>query len=239
MTRPSWTPDWLRTSIHTIAESEVWRGVEAQSFNATTLLVDSFEEHDLLENLLEGSKPPLPRTKTNARHFLITTPFRYTPLHDSRFRPAGLHGIWYGARTLTAACAEVAYWRMRFILDSAALVDEKIVTSHTFFSVAAGGLGIDLAVPPWEADREFWIGNDYAETHRLSAAAEATGIAIIQYESVRAPGHACFAIFTPDAIREPRGGLDATRQGWSCTATRDFVMIQSEDDLSQRFEWRR
>ena len=39
-----------------------WRGVEAQHVVSTMRLVDTPAEQDLLEQLLEGSKPPVPAT---------------------------------------------------------------------------------------------------------------------------------------------------------------------------------
>lgn len=240
MSAAVWEPGWLQDAACRIAEPQVWRGVETQYASATTLLVDTYKEHDLLEQLLEGSKPPLPTTRGARKHFLLITPFRYTPRHDSRFRRAGKgrHGLWYGSTALEAACAEVAYWRMRFILDSAGLIEKKIVTRHTFFAAAVGGHGIDLMAPPWVALSDLWkSGRDYSHTHHLAEEAEAAGIEVIQYESVRAPGSACLAVLTPDALNEPPGGLDATRRGWTCTATRDHVMMMSDLDASSRFEW--
>lgn len=85
-----------------------------------------------------------------------------------------------------------------------------VCSGHTFFAATVAGHGIDLMAPPWLACR---------------------------YESVRAPGGACVAVFTPDALREPAGGLDATRRRWTCTATRNHVMMRDDIDPSQRFEW--
>lgn len=237
----SWQPRWLQSAIGRIREPKAWRGVETQYASSTTLLVDDLDEHDRLEQMLEASKPPLPEIKTGherATHFLLLTPFRYAPAQASRFRQVGQHGIWYGAKSLEAACAEVAYWRMRFILDSAGLLNDKIVTSHTFFAAAVDGRGVDLMAPPWMALRLSWSSNDYTETHRLAQAAQDAGIEVIRYESVRAPGHPCLAVLTPDALSEPVKGLDATRQKWNCTATREHVMMVSETDRTQRFEFR-
>ena len=91
--------------------------------------------------------------------------------------------------------------------------------------------------PPWNAFEAAWKhSDDYAETHRLSAAAEAAGIQLIRYESARAPGCACVAVFTPDALGEPRRGLDASRQQWTCTATRAHAMM-ARDGGAGRYEW--
>ena len=237
MTQARWKPGWLADAATHLVEPTVWRGVETQYASSSLQLVDSHAEHDALEALLEASKPPLPSPQAQNQHFLLFTPFRYTPVHPSRFRAPGHLGIWYGAREREAACAEVAYWRMRFILDSAGLTRRKIMTRHTFFMASVEGTGIDLTSPPWSAFEGTWKSpRDYAETQRLAAAAEAAGIQVIRYASVRAPGCTCFAVFTPAALSEPAGGLDRSRQRWTCTATHDRVLM-AEDGGPGRFEW--
>lgn len=234
----AWQPQWLQSSVQPIDEPRTWRGVETQSASATCQVVDTWEEQELLEGLIEDSKPALPPTSA-PKHFLLTTPFRYTPQHASRFRKFGRSGIWYGTQTLEAACAEVAYWRMRFILDSAGLAGKKIVTSHTFFAATVRGQGIDLMAAPWVACRDTWLGNDYAETHRLAQAAEAAGVQIIKYESARMSDYGCFAVFTPEALEEPPGGLKKTFQKWTCVASRDVAMMFNEMNLAKRFTFDR
>ena len=234
--RADWPAEWLHSAVTDLAEPQVWRGVETQYASSSLQLVDSHAEHDALELLLEGSKPPL-QDEVRGQHFLLFTPFRYTPGQPSRFRAAGHLGIWYGARELKAACAEVAYWRMRFILDSAGLSQRRLTTHHTFFKAAVEGKGLDLTLPPWNTFEDAWKNTrDYAETQRLAAAAEAAGIQVIQYASVRAPGRTCFAVFTPEALSEPAGGLDPSRQRWTCTATRDRVLMTQEGG-GMRFAW--
>jgi len=236
MTQAQWQPGWLADSATHLVEPAVWRGVETQYASSSLQLVDSHAEHDALEALLEASKPPPPNL-AQERHFLLFTPFRYTPVHPSRFRAAGHLGIWYGARELEAACAEVAYWRMRFILDSAGLTRRRITTRHTFFMASVEGSCIDLTAPPWSTFEDAWKNpRDYAQTHRLAEAAEVAGIQVIRYASVRAPGCTCFAVFTPEALSEPAGGLDRSRQRWTCTATHDRVLM-AEDGGPGRFEW--
>ncbi len=218
----------------------MWRGVETQYLSATTQLVDTGAEHDVLESMLEASKPPLPADRTPGQHYLLVTPFRYAPQRPSRFRAVGQRGVWYGARELRAACAEVAYWRMEFILDSVGLHDDKIVSQHTFFAAHVTGMGIDLTQLPWVAARAVWTdARDYSGTQRLAAAVVAADVQVVQYESVRSPGDANFAVFTPAALTEPYGGLNATQQPWDCVATTDRVLMWKRDDPSQRFEWER
>lgn len=238
MSAAAWRREWLHSEAGPIAEPRVWRGVETQYASATSVLVDSLDEHDRLEELLEASKPPRPAMAAPHKHFLLTTPFRYVPEHASRFRKPGHRGLWYGALELEAACAEVAYWRMRFISDSVGLEGRRVVSRHTFFAAAVAGRGIDLMQPPWKAFRGAWVSDDYAETQRLSSAAETAGLEVIRYASARAPGCTCMAALTPDALSEPRGGLDRTRQAWTATATRDRVMMVSAADRRLRFQWK-
>lgn len=235
-----WNEAWLRDSACGIDEPRVWRGVETQHLSATRRLVDAGDEHDALEDMIEASKPPYRVPPHAGQHCLLTTPFRYTPDRPSRFRPAGEPGIWYGARQLRAACAEVAYWRMEFILDSVGLRGRQLTTEHTFFAAHIAGHGLDLTSRPWSNARDYWTnGQDYTETHRLARMAEAAGIQVIEYESVRSRGDTNFAVFTADALAEPAQGVDASQQPWTFTATANRVSCMRTGDRSQRFEWTR
>jgi hypothetical protein len=219
-----WDAAWFDNSIQA-RQLLAWRGVEAQHVVSTMRLVDTTDEQDLLETLLEGSKPTMPPTK-QPKHYLLATPFRYSPAHASRFRPAHAKGQWYGAKDLEAACAEVAYWRHRFILDSAGLAKVDLLTEHTFFQGAISGLAIDLMTPPWDASRTVWTnGADYSATHAVAAEAQHRGVQWIAYESVRSPGHRCAVVFDPDCLSEPAAGLETTKQTWHCKANRSSVMF--------------
>lgn len=222
-----WGMAWFEGSV-AVRSMAAWRGVEAQHVVSTMRLADSPEEQDLLEQLLERSKPALPRL-AQPLHYLLTTPFRYNPAHASRFRPAGAKGQWYGAETIQAACAEVAYWRHRFLLDSAGLVDEVLLTEHSFFQAVVGGAAIDLTAQPWVRARQAWTdGQDYSATHAVAAAAQARGVQWLCYESVRAPGNRCAVAFTADCLSEPAPSLEATMQRWHCKTTRDRVMFTGQ-----------
>jgi hypothetical protein len=202
-----------------------WRGVEAQHVVSTMRLVDTAEEQDLLEALLEASKPPLP-VAAQPKHYLLATPFRYSPAHPSRFRPAHSKGQWYGAQSVYAACAEVAYWRHRFILDSAGLLDQVVLTEHSFFQAVLEGASIDLMEPPWVQARADWThGSDYAANHAVASEAQRRGVQWLSYESVRAPGERCAVAFDVDSLYEPAQGLDRTLQRWVCKASRTSVML--------------
>lgn len=228
-----WDDAWFDGSIQA-RYLTAWRGVEAQHVVSTMRLVDTPLEQDLLEQLLEGSKADMPQTQ-HPKHYLLVTPFRYSPAHSSRFRPAYAKGQWYGAVDLETACAEVAYWRYRFILDSTGLANEELLTEHTFFQGAISGAAIDLMSTPWDAMRDHWThGSDYSTTHALSAEAQRRGVQWLQYESVRAPGRCCVVAFDPDSLFEPTDGLENSKQTWHCKATRSHVMFTRGQ---QRLGW--
>jgi hypothetical protein len=216
-----------------------WRGVESQHVVSTLRLVDSAQEQILLELLLEQSKPKLPPTLQRPpsrvqKHYLLYTPFRYRPQHPSRFRPAGSLGIWYGAENLYTACAEVAYWRSRFMLDSPALAATVLLTEHSFFQARVEGAAIDLMRPPWLSARAAWTkSNDYTETQALAALAKAKGLQWIGYESVRAPGERCAAVLDLDALNMLTP--ETPPQTWHCKASRESVMLVNGSDC---FVWR-
>jgi hypothetical protein len=227
-----WQPDWFEGHIRPQA-TLAWRGVEAQHVVSTMRLVDSAAEQDLLEQLLEGSKPALPPA-ARSLHYLLATPFRYRPPHASRFRAPHSPGQWYGAQTLYAACAEVAYWRHRFILDSAGLAGRELLTEHTFFQGAIQGLAIDLTQPPWDQAQALWThDSDYRA--RRPWPARPRSAACSGWPMPRCgPGHRCAVVFDPASLAEPPGGLDATQQTWHCKATAQRVMFRRG---RERHEW--
>src|SRR5437868_2918739 len=88
---------------------------------STMPLVDSLEEQAVLEAVLDAGKPAVPPDARHL-HYLIFTPFRYPPSPwGSRFRGGQDPGVFYGADAIRTACAELGYWRWRFLLDSPAL----------------------------------------------------------------------------------------------------------------------
>ncbi|MFN4266402.1 MAG: RES family NAD+ phosphorylase [Aquabacterium sp.] len=226
-----WQSSWFEDGSSRSSMS-AWRGVEAQHVVSTMRLVDNLAEQDVLEQILEGSKPAAP-DHPPGQHYLLYTPFRYRPAQASRFRAAGTLGLWYGAKTVETACAEVAYWRWRFVMDSAGLINHELVTEHTFFQAEVDGLAIALTKKPWVESRDLWTApNDYSYPQKLAAAASEAGIDWIKYESVRDPGGVCAVVLVPKALSM---GAAAPRQTWHCKASRSYVMMRCE---GRGLEWR-
>lgn len=230
MTAASWPPEWFASAAP--AKRDLWRGVEAQHQVATMRLVDDLDEQHLLEQLLEASKPPLPKG-CERLHYLIATPFRYRSPWPSRFRRADHAGAWYGADTPGAVAAEIAHWRWRFFMDSDGLRGGELVNEFTFFRARFSGTELDLSSPPWNAQRAQWRHPDSYETcHRLAdtVRARVPGIAAIRYESARQEGSRCQAVFDPRSLRLAQPQLQQT---WACKITARRVLFAHEGETLQ------
>jgi hypothetical protein len=200
----------------------LWRAVEAQHQVSTMVLVDTLDEQALLESLLEESKPPLPQP-LRSLHWLLFTPFRYPPLPSgSRFRGPAEPGVFYGAEERRTACAELGYWRWRFLMDSPAL-DAIGPIAQTLFSTPVAGSAIDLRQPPLNARRDEWTHpGDYSACQSLARQARDEALQVIRYESVRDPqSGGCAAVLTHTAFAASR---PAETESWMLAVARQHVI---------------
>jgi hypothetical protein len=185
-------------------------------------LVDNAAEQRALEDLLEASKPVLPPGAAR-HHYLVFTPFRYRSPVATRFRLPRDPGVWYGAEELRTACAELAYWKWRFLMDSEALRKSALQTEHTFFRAKARGKAIDLTAAPWKSAAKAWTHrSDFRECQALAEAARPRGIAWIRYAAVRAEGF-CGAVLKPEALSVPDPFVQQT---WACKTTASGAWMQ-------------
>src|SRR5262245_65560523 len=109
MSSITWTPAALSSDARELAGT-CWRLVEAQHHVSTLKLVDSVGEQDLLEDLIEAAKPPLP-PECRDLHYLLSTPFRYGSVYPAglRFRRAGLsEGVFFAYEEPQAGVAGMA-----------------------------------------------------------------------------------------------------------------------------------
>jgi len=229
----TWTPRAVASEAKPV-ELALWRAVEAQHVASTRRLVDSTAEQKVLEDVLERTKPRV--TPELARlHYLLSTPFRYPPgMHGSRFRSAADAGVFYAAEERRTACAEVGYWRWKFLSDSAGL-GSLGPAPQTLFQVKVKGKGVDLRRKPFARDEAKWRHpTDYAATQAFARAARAAPVALIRYESVRDPQKGgCAVVLQPSAFarRQPLG-----QQTWLLTVTRTASAWQ-RDNESFEFRW--
>ncbi|MGY8524257.1 RES family NAD+ phosphorylase [Paracidovorax citrulli] len=230
MSFTTWTPPAVGSERKSLALT-LWRAVEAQHVVSTMPLVDSLEEQAVLEAVLDSGKPAVPDYARHL-HYLLFTPFRYPPSPwGSRFRAAQDPGVFYGADEVRTACAELGYWRWRFLRDSPALprIDAR---AQTLFQVAIRTDGISLTEPPFDRDAARWRDPQHYEAcQSFARVAREAGVGMIRYASVRDPEVGmCSAVLTPRAFSRPSPPVTTT---WMLTVRPDRVIWQ-RDDLLQR-----
>jgi hypothetical protein len=185
------------------------RMVESQEQVATTRLVDLLDKQQVLEELLEATKPPW-RAGTEKLHYLLATPFRYPPLrHGSRFGRRDEPALFYAALTLPTLLAEAAYYRFVFWQGMSVPPSARLKTQHSVFELQyASPHGVRLQAAPfddWHAALTDPV--DYRATQALGRAMRTAGVAAFEYPSARDAAHGVnVALFSPTALAQPRPG---------------------------------
>lgn len=229
MSSPIWTPTAVASEAR-LLRLDPWRAVEAQHVVSTRPLVDSLEEQALLEDLLDEAKPPPPAGRAHL-HYLLFTPFRYPPPpHGSRFRAATDPGVFYAADTVRTACAELGFWRWRFLSESPEL-PEIPAREQTLFRAAIETACVDLRAAPFAQGAAAWGDpRDYAACQGFARAAREGGVGAIRYASVRDPERGgCVALLRADGFVAEKP-LEA--QGWLLAVTRERVTWTRSDPLA-------
>lgn len=154
-------------------------------------LTDTLAEQQVLEDLLERSKPAVP-PEFAGFDYLIYTPFRYAPYPTgSRFRRAGQpEGVFYGSERPGTAIAEIGFYRLLFFAEAPDAVLPSAPVEHTVFAVrCAADRCLALFEPPLDRSAVLWRHpTDYEPCQRLADAAREAGVQVIRYLSVRDPG---------------------------------------------------
>lgn len=218
----TWTPAAVSSEAFGW-EGITWRIVEAQHTASTMKVVDTEDEQDILESLLEGSKPTQ-MAGTELLDYLLATPFRYSPLRGgSRFRSITDPGVYYGGETIRTACAELGYWRWKFLMDSPQL-DRIDPVAHTAFRANVSTSVVDLRNAPFNADETAWTNKtEYGATQAFANVAREAGIGGIIYRSVRDPNPSwCLALLTPDGFARFRP--HPAMQTWWLAVNREGVI---------------
>jgi hypothetical protein len=206
---------------------EVLRMVESQEQVATQRLVANLREQDLLESLLERSKPPRPAA-TRELDYLLATPFRYPPLrHGSRFGRRHEPALFYAARGRPTLLAEAAYYRFVFWQGMKVPPSRPLRTQHTLFGVRIHARrAYCLHRPPFDTHRaKLASPSDYGDAQALGSALRSVGADAIEFRSARdREGGLNVALYTPAAFAEPRPSF---REEWLCETTANRVSFRA------------
>ncbi|CAN5184824.1 RES family NAD+ phosphorylase [soil metagenome] len=201
---------WRRTLARARRNSllgTLLRMVENQEQKVTVALVDNLDEHGVLEQLLEASKPAL-GLELERFDYLLRSPWRYPPLPwGSRFGRRSKPGIFYGSLSVAALLAEAAYYRFVFVGGMDTPFRDRVISQHTRFEAHYRTTnGILLTKPPFA--RHTAILRDpshYAPCQALGAVLHDAGIAAIVYLSARSAAPAeNIALLHPASLRSRR-----------------------------------
>ena len=214
---------WRRVVAHTQAVTlmgSLRRLVENQEQKVTLRLTDNLAEHDVLESLLEESKPEgIAHPRLSQFDYLLRTPWRYPPLPwGSRFGRRFEPSLFYGALDRVALFAEAAYYRLVFLEGMRKPFRERVISQFTIFEATYRTTqGFDLSQRPFRKhEAVLRHRSDYAPCQALGTVLREREIEAITYLSARTVDERLnVALFSPPALRSrkhrnPRHGLCET-----------------------------
>lgn len=206
-------------------ENELYRIVEGQHYISTRPLVDSDEEHDILEAILDASKPLAPTQNSNGPlHYLLYTPFRYPPLKSGgRFHTRIEQSIFYGSQELKTAMAEVAYGRMLFMVDTHANLKPMQVPYTHFVAKVKSQAALLLTNEPFAQHRsELSHPSSYEQSQRLGKKMREAGVELFTYFSARNQSGINVGLFSVEAFKH-NTPIKGKEEHWSVYVSSEVV----------------
>lgn len=209
-------------------EGSVDRIVERQEDSATTRITEDLVEQQMLEEMLEGSKPG---TLSSRIHYLLGTPFRYPPLdYGSRFGTTYDRWIFYGSLDTETCLRECGYYRFKLFFDMATPPPGPVGCEHTMFTVGlATDRSVDLCAPAYTAVRDELVSvESYDLTHRVGLRARDANAQMLVFQSARGAGKNV-AVFDEAVFkREPMN-----QRLWISQVRADRVMFRGKQGFFQ------
>lgn len=220
------------------AKLEAWRIVEDQSRSTTRKFVDTSLEHDLLEKLIDESKPEIKYYDDEVYfkkcHYLIFTPFRYPPLKwGSRFGSRWERGIFYGALDLETAMSEKAFYRLAFLQASEGNIGGKTLLSTAFKTNVESAHFINLCKIPFKTHKNKISAKDsWTFSQALGKEMRENKVECFEYISARSKkeGHN-IGVFSPKALIN-NSKLEKTFEYYNCYATKELVEFTSRTHVN-------
>lgn len=200
-----WRRVVARTQAHNLMGS-LRRFVENQEQKVTLRLTDNLAEHDVLESLLEESKPDgIEHSRLRQFDYLLRTPWRYPPLPwGSRFGRRFEPSLFYGALDRDALFAEAAYYRFVFLEGMRRPFRDRVISQFTVFQATyRTDRGLDLSQRPFRKhEKALRDRADYRPCQSLGTVLREYEIEAIAYLSARTlDDRLNVALFSPLALR--------------------------------------
>ncbi len=218
---------------------KAWRIVEDQSKSTTRKYVSSSVEHDLLEKLIEQSKPTVKyygdEQYFNGLHYLLFTPFRYPPLPwGSRFGTKFERGIFYASKEIETAMGEKAFYKLAFLRASEGNLGGKTISYTAFNVTISSDAFVDLCMRPFNEHEETISSKiNYNLSKELGKAMRDDKVESIKYKSARKSQGTNIGIFSPKALIN-NNELDSTFKHLNCYSTKDIVEFSSKHQVSDQ-----
>lgn len=236
-----WRRVVARTKARTLMGS-LRRFVENQEQKVTLRLTDNLAEHDVLESLLEESKPEgVEHPRLRHLDYLLRTPWRYPPLPwGSRFGRRYEPSLFYGALDRNALFAEAAYYRLIFLEGMRKPFKERVISQFTVFeALYRTDQGLDLSQRPFRKHEKVLRDRaDYGPCQALGTVLREREIQAITYLSARTVDDRLnVALFSPLALRSrkhrnPEHGICETLStGVSFRLGNDLITFPREQFL--------
>lgn len=185
------------------------RMVENQAQKVTVALVDNLDEHDVLESMLEDSKPmSLVHKDLHKFDYLLRTPWRYPPLQwGSRFGRRFEPSLFYGSLSEAALYAEAAFYRYVFREGMVNPFKDRVISQHTVFEAQyQTEKGYDLTLRPFaKHEPALRHKSHYGPCQTLGTELRDRDVEAITYLSARTESQDLnIALFLPAALRSKK-----------------------------------
>ncbi|MBL0318065.1 MAG: RES family NAD+ phosphorylase [Alphaproteobacteria bacterium] len=211
----------------TLLDKHAFRIVENQYNIATRKLVDNTYEHDILEAMIDGTKPYVAtHNKHGKLHWLLFTPFRYPPLlWGSRFGKITEPSLFYASLELETAMAEVSF-RQFIHLNASEASFEPTDISFTHIKVAvATNKALHLEHHPFDPHRNIISDpTSYAISQPLGTDMREYGIEAFTYFSARKKEGLNLAIFYPDVFAK---NAPLEQKLWSAFVSKSHIEFRN------------
>lgn len=211
------------------------RCVEDQHQSASRSWVDTNEEHDLLEQIIDEVKPLQPEN-ADQYDYLLITPFRHKSWH-SRFSRPNSDGYLYGSLDEITCLTEVAYYRFRFFEATTAQLEPIEISFCVFDINVKTKRFISLCEPPFtDFSGEITSPTSYQATQPLGEAIKKEEIDAFFFPSARSTG-TNFCLLSPTCLKK-KILSEKDKIHWRAAITNKFIAFL-RPSTGQRHEFYR